>query len=206
MYKESTRVGGGGGGFTGKPGSPPPSYVRALKGHTPFSLLGFSLVRYSVIDTMQIYSVSRARLTTSWEICKWPRKMSVLSGVRMLGETELSVIRVSVERDSTVYGPSVRTVKFTVRTVVICSQTAVVESWPVTSVEVSLYFTIELTYRFLDIFRIHLQQWQMHGYTVWAGPCKNRPPKRGLSHLLSWLQRSVLRVTFVSFPMYSIVK
>lgn len=66
-----------------------------------------------------------------------------------------------------------------------CSQTAVVESWPVTSVEVSLYFTIELTYRFLDIFRIHLQLWQMHGYTVWAGPCKNRPPKRGLSHLLS---------------------
>ena len=85
--------------------------------------------------------------------------MSVLSGVRMLGETELSVIRVSVERDSTVYGPSVWTVKFTVRTVVICSQTAVVESWPVTSVEVSLYFTIELTYRFLDIFRIHLQLW-----------------------------------------------
>ena len=83
--------------------------------------------------------------------------MSVLSGVRMLGETELSVIRVSVERDSTVYGPSVWTVKFTVRTVVICSQTAVVESWPVTSVEVSLYFKIELTYRFLDIFRIHLQ-------------------------------------------------
>lgn len=66
-----------------------------------------------------------------------------------------------------------------------CSQTAVVESWPVTSVEVSLYFTIELTYRFLDIFRIHLQLWQMRGYTVWAGPCKNRPPKRGLSHLLS---------------------
>lgn len=98
--------------------------------------------------------------------------MSVLSGVRMLGETELSVIRVSVERDSTVYGPSVWTVKFTVRTVVICSQTAVVESWPVTSVEVSLYFTIELTYRFLDIFRIHLQLWQMHGYTVWAGPVR----------------------------------
>ena len=74
--------------------------------------------------------------------------------------------------DSTVYGPSVRTVKFTVRTVVICSQTAVVESWPVTSVEVSIYFTIELTYRFLDIFRIHLQLWQMHGYTVWAGPVR----------------------------------
>ena len=96
--------------------------------------------------------------------------MSVLSGVRMSGEMELSVIRMS--RDSTVYGPSVRTVKFTVRTVVICSQTAVVESWPVTSVEVSLYFTIELTYRFLDIFRIHLQLWQMHGYTVWAGPVR----------------------------------
>ena len=90
----------------------------------------------------------------------------------MLGEIELSVIRMSVERDSTVYGPSVRTVKFTVLTVVICSQTAVVESWPVTSVEVSLYFTIELTYRFLDIFRIHLQLWQMHGYTVWAGPVR----------------------------------
>lgn len=29
--------------------------------------------------------------------------------------------------------------------------------WPATSVEVSLYFTIELTYRFLDIFRILLQ-------------------------------------------------
>ena len=62
--------GGGGGGFTGKPGSPPPSYAPALKGHSPFSLLGFSLVRYSVIDSMQINSVSRARLTTSWDICK----------------------------------------------------------------------------------------------------------------------------------------
>ena len=88
-----------------------------------------------------------------------------------VGRNGISVIRMSVERD-TVYGPSVRTVKFTVRTVVICSQTAVVESWPVTSVEVSLYFTIELTYPFLDIFRIHLQLWQMHGYTVWAGPVR----------------------------------